>query len=160
MVALRAQAIQASGRCHGKIAIEIDQGVATGGNLEYRGEVGELLIDVTQDSCDVWGSLRSHALVAGLEPRAIFPRRVPGIRQQRGQGDCQLAPVAIRLPDPSIDPVKHMEKRLSEGKRPGGFGIHIIRGVMDEVSFNEKGNAVTMTKYLPRKESQEPAGVS
>jgi CheY-like chemotaxis protein/anti-sigma regulatory factor (Ser/Thr protein kinase) len=64
------------------------------------------------------------------------------------------------LPDPSIDPIKHMERRLGEGKRPGGFGVHIIRGVMDEVVYNEKGNVVTMTKHLPRKQREQPANVS
>lgn len=32
--------------------------------------------------------------------------------------------------------------------RLGGRGIYIIRVFMDEVQFNEPGNAITMTKYL------------
>jgi CheY-like chemotaxis protein/anti-sigma regulatory factor (Ser/Thr protein kinase) len=52
------------------------------------------------------------------------------------------------LPDPSVDPVAHIEQRRREGKRAGGFGIHVVRKLMDEVRFSPKGNAVVMTKHL------------
>jgi CheY-like chemotaxis protein/anti-sigma regulatory factor (Ser/Thr protein kinase) len=53
------------------------------------------------------------------------------------------------VPDPSADPIGLTERREKDGKRPGGFGIHIIQGVMDKVEYNERGNAVTLTKFLP-----------
>ena len=53
-----------------------------------------------------------------------------------------------QVPDPSIDPVAHMARRRSEGKRPGGYGIHLVRNIMDEMTYSEKGNVVHMTKYL------------
>ena len=34
------------------------------------------------------------------------------------------------------------------GKRPGGYGIHIIEGVMDDVQYNDKGNSVILKKFL------------
>ena len=52
------------------------------------------------------------------------------------------------LPNPAADPAAHVERRLREGKRVGGYGIHIVRKLMDEVTFSGKGNTVTMTKYL------------
>ena len=52
------------------------------------------------------------------------------------------------IPDPTTDPLAHIQRRMDEGKRAGGYGIHIIRQVMDEVTFNERGNKVTMTKRL------------
>ncbi|MCO5167978.1 MAG: response regulator [Planctomycetes bacterium] len=50
------------------------------------------------------------------------------------------------VPDPTVDPIKLIETRESHGKRPGGFGIHLARRVMDTVSYNETGNIVTMEK--------------
>ena len=50
------------------------------------------------------------------------------------------------VPDPTIDPIKMIENREADGKRPGGFGIHLARKVMDTVDYNERGNIVTMEK--------------
>jgi anti-sigma regulatory factor (Ser/Thr protein kinase) len=52
------------------------------------------------------------------------------------------------LPDPSDDHAAHAERRRRAGKRPGGYGIHIVRQLMDEVRYNEKGNVVIMTKFF------------
>jgi len=52
------------------------------------------------------------------------------------------------VPDPTADPLAHIQRRIEEGKRAGGYGLHIIKQVMDEVVFNERGNKVTMTKRL------------
>ncbi|TET34709.1 MAG: response regulator [Planctomycetota bacterium] len=57
------------------------------------------------------------------------------------------------LEDPTAEPVKYQRKRESEGKRVGGYGIFIVKNLMDQVIFNKKGNVVIMTKFLPR----EPA---
>jgi len=50
------------------------------------------------------------------------------------------------VPDPTVDPIKMIENREADGKRPGGFGIHLARKVMDIVNYNERGNIVTMEK--------------
>lgn len=52
--------------------------------------------------------------------------------------------------DPSSDPKAHIEKRRASGKRMGGWGIFLTRKVMDEVTYNRKGNVVFLTKYLRR----------
>lgn len=52
------------------------------------------------------------------------------------------------LPDPSKDPLGHINERLNDGKRIGAFGIHLIRSLMDKVLFNAKGNVVIAIKYL------------
>ena len=49
--------------------------------------------------------------------------------------------------DPTADP-EHLSKRAAAGKRPGGYGIHMLYELMDEVAYSEKGNVVVMTKYL------------
>jgi serine/threonine-protein kinase RsbW len=50
--------------------------------------------------------------------------------------------------DPTQDLKGHTESREAAGKRAGGFGIHLIRNMMDDVLYSEKGNVVMLTKYL------------
>lgn len=54
------------------------------------------------------------------------------------------------LRDPTDDPEGHVAARAEVGKRPGGFGVHLIRSLMDEVIYNDRGNIVILTKYLER----------
>ena len=53
-----------------------------------------------------------------------------------------------KLPDPSADPIGHIERRQTEGKRLGGYGVHLIKNLMDKVIYNAKGNRVVAIKYL------------
>ena len=50
------------------------------------------------------------------------------------------------VPDPTSDPIKMIEKREEVGKRPGGFGIHLVGKVMDSMTYNSRGNVVTLEK--------------
>jgi anti-sigma regulatory factor (Ser/Thr protein kinase) len=50
--------------------------------------------------------------------------------------------------DPSVDPLAHIEKRLTEGQRPGGFGILMAKNVVDEMIYSEQGNEVLLIKHL------------
>lgn len=59
------------------------------------------------------------------------------------------------LPDPSKDPMAHIKRRKDEGKRPGGFGVFLMKNIMDEVVYNEKGNVCVMTKHIPRKDEAD-----
>ena len=57
-----------------------------------------------------------------------------------------LPHAAISNPDDS--PIQHVEVRAEAGKRPGGFGILMTRHLVDELLYNERGNAVLFVKYL------------
>jgi DNA-binding response OmpR family regulator len=50
------------------------------------------------------------------------------------------------------DPIRHMMVREALGLREGGFGILISRGLVDELQYNETGNAVRLVKYFPPRE--------
>jgi len=52
------------------------------------------------------------------------------------------------ISNPDGDPTRHVEIREGEGKRPGGFGIMLTRNMVDELLYNERGNAVLFVKYL------------
>lgn len=56
------------------------------------------------------------------------------------------------LPDPTADPLKTMRDRKDAGKRPGGYGLYLLRKIMDSIVYNEKGNTVLLIKYLPSKD--------
>ena len=57
-----------------------------------------------------------------------------------------LPHAAISNPDGS--PTRHVEIRAEAGQRPGGFGILMSRNLVDDLLYNERGNAVMFVKYL------------
>ena len=71
----------------------------------------------------------------------VFPDSLVIKIEDEGSG---FDPSALR--DPSLDPLAHIKKRQEEGKRPGGYGIYIVRKIMDEVIFSNSGNVVLLTK--------------
>jgi DNA-binding NarL/FixJ family response regulator len=52
------------------------------------------------------------------------------------------------ISNPEDSPIQHVEIRAEAGKRPGGFGILMTRNMIDELVYNERGNAVLFVKYL------------
>jgi anti-sigma regulatory factor (Ser/Thr protein kinase) len=52
------------------------------------------------------------------------------------------------ISNPEDSPIRHVEVRAEEGRRPGGFGILMTRNMVDELLYNERGNAVLFVKYL------------
>jgi anti-sigma regulatory factor (Ser/Thr protein kinase)/ActR/RegA family two-component response regulator len=46
------------------------------------------------------------------------------------------------------DVIASVMDRVDAGKRPGGFGMLIVRQIVDELVYNERGNEVLMIKYL------------
>jgi anti-sigma regulatory factor (Ser/Thr protein kinase)/ActR/RegA family two-component response regulator len=60
-----------------------------------------------------------------------------------------------------VDPVAHMDKRLDQGLRPGGFGILMAKNVVDELIYSEHGNEVILIKHLGTQVAASPvAGTS
>jgi anti-sigma regulatory factor (Ser/Thr protein kinase) len=50
--------------------------------------------------------------------------------------------------DPSDDPMAHIVQREEEGMRPGGYGLLLAAGTVDELIYSEIGNEVLLIKYL------------
>ena len=46
------------------------------------------------------------------------------------------------------DAVAHVDHRVEEGLRPGGFGMLLVKQIVDEVIYNERGNEVLLIKHL------------
>jgi anti-sigma regulatory factor (Ser/Thr protein kinase) len=47
----------------------------------------------------------------------------------------------------AADPLAHLEYRAAQGMRPGGFGMLIVRQLVDEVMYSEAGNEVILIKH-------------
>jgi len=46
------------------------------------------------------------------------------------------------------DPAAHIAKRQEEGMRPGGYGLLLAAGTVDELIYSEIGNEVLLIKYV------------
>lgn len=73
----------------------------------------------------------------------ILPGKIIVYIEDEGQGF-----IPATVPDPSLDPIAHIERRKDEGKRLGGYGIHLIRNLMDKLVYNARGNRAVAIKYL------------
>jgi anti-sigma regulatory factor (Ser/Thr protein kinase) len=72
----------------------------------------------------------------------VFYVRDPGAGFRRES----LAHAAIA--NPADDPVAHIVLREKEGMRPGGYGLLVAAGTVDELLYSEVGNEVLLIKYL------------
>jgi anti-sigma regulatory factor (Ser/Thr protein kinase) len=50
--------------------------------------------------------------------------------------------------NPTADPTAHIRERERRGIRPGGYGLLLASGTVDELIYNELGNEVLLIKYL------------
>jgi CheY-like chemotaxis protein/anti-sigma regulatory factor (Ser/Thr protein kinase) len=50
--------------------------------------------------------------------------------------------------NPEDDPMLHSEIRKQKGLRPGGYGLFMVRDLVDELVYNEVHNEVVLIKYL------------
>jgi anti-sigma regulatory factor (Ser/Thr protein kinase) len=72
----------------------------------------------------------------------VFYVRDPGAGFRRES----LTPAAIA--NPAVDPAAHIEQREAEGIRPGGYGLLLAAGTVDELIYSEIGNEVLLIKYV------------
>ena len=67
------------------------------------------------------------------------------------------------IANPADNPVRHLDYREEHGMRPGGFGVLLTQGLVDELVYSEQGNEVVLIKYLdlvPQSESANGDDVS
>jgi serine/threonine-protein kinase RsbW len=70
--------------------------------------------------------------------------------RKRVRVEAVLTPLKIRIEvtdeGRGFDPAAVLDPTLPANRvRPGGRGIYLIRQLMDNVEFNERGNSITMT---------------
>jgi anti-sigma regulatory factor (Ser/Thr protein kinase) len=82
----------------------------------------------------------------------VFYVRDPGAGFRRES----LTPAAIA--NQAVDPAVHIKQREAEGMRPGGYGLLLAAGTVNELIYSEIGNEVLLIKYvdsLPSKNSSK-----
>jgi anti-sigma regulatory factor (Ser/Thr protein kinase) len=52
------------------------------------------------------------------------------------------------IANPADDPAAHIVQREAEGMRPGGYGLLLAGGTVDELIYSEIGNEVLLIKYV------------
>ena len=57
--------------------------------------------------------------------------------------------------NPLGDPAAHIMQREEQGMRPGGFGLLLAGGIVDELIYSEIGNEVLLIKYVDSTEAVE-----
>jgi len=65
-----------------------------------------------------------------------------------GQGFRPESLTHAAVTNPENEPFRHMLVREEKGLRPGGFGISLVRTMVDELLYNEAHNEVVFIKYL------------
>jgi len=92
---------------------------------------------------------------AGFDPEKVID--VSAVRTERaivyyfrdpGQGFDIGAVSHPAMAGTAADPMAHLEYRAAQGLRPGGFGMLIVRQLVDEVMYNDAGNEVLLIKHL------------
>jgi len=92
------------------------------------------------------------SLAEALSNAMIYGNRSDPGKQVRVEVTLNGAGLRIRIADQGegFDPSQLPDPLSEEGvQRDGGRGIFLMRNLMDEVSFNERGNAVTLVLRFP-----------
>jgi len=123
--------------------------------------VRELLVGLPPGYCEDIAAAFRELLMNGIEHggrsnpskrvRAALlrtSRSILGHIADPGKGfSMDLLPHAA-ISNPEGSPTRHLEAREEQGRRPGGFGILMARNLVDELIYNERGNAALFVKYL------------
>jgi DNA-binding response OmpR family regulator len=91
-----------------------------------------------------WGHKKKSDRIVTIDYR-IDPEKITIDIKDTGPGFNPANLAHIAYPD---DPISHMMVREMLGMREGGFGIMMARGLVDEMSYNDKGNEVRLIKYF------------
>jgi anti-sigma regulatory factor (Ser/Thr protein kinase) len=102
----------------------------------------EILMNAIEHGAGLDPSKRIHVSYVRTSRMIIYYVRDPG----EGFSFDTLPQAAIS--NPPDNPGHHLAYRVEQGMRPGGFGILLVRELVDELIYNEKGNEVLLVKYL------------
>jgi anti-sigma regulatory factor (Ser/Thr protein kinase) len=84
-----------------------------------------------------------------VEVNAIRTARTMTFRvRDPGAGFHREALTHAAVGNPPADPTAHIRERERQGMRPGGYGLLLASGTVDELIYNETGNEVLLIKYL------------
>jgi len=143
----------------GWVAIRVNCRLITADRLmTFAKELSAQLPEDTQQ--EIMLALREILLNAMEHGAAFNPEQiveVTAVRTQRsmvfhvrdpGAGFRSESMTHSAITNPSDDPTAHMTQREEHGMRPGGYGLLLASGTVDELIFSEIGNEVLLIKYI------------
>jgi DNA-binding response OmpR family regulator len=93
-----------------------------------------------------WGNLHQSDRLVNLTYRVFDDRLEIVVRDQGPAFDRNPLPDAAVTDDPS----SHLDVREKLGLRAGGFGLLIRDGMVDDLQYNDRENAITLIKRFKR----------
>ena len=124
----------------------------------------DLSLEIRESAGQAFRELLLNAMEWGCHFDASHQVRVSCLRGRRmlmfrisdpGSGFSFESLSHASVSNPPNEPLRHMEMREARSMRPGGLGIAMTRGLVDELIYNEANNEVVLIKYL-----EESAGRS
>lgn len=126
--------------------------------MSFAGELSSQLPgDSRQEILQAFREILLNAMEHGaaFNPEQVV--EVTGVRTERsmvfyvrdpGAGFRRESLSHAAIANPTDDPSAHVEQREAEGMRPGGYGLLLAAGTVDELIYNEVGNEVLLIKYV------------
>jgi anti-sigma regulatory factor (Ser/Thr protein kinase) len=121
----------------------------------------ELSVQLPEDTrLEIMQALREILLNAMEHGAAFNPEQVVEVTAVRtgravvfhvrdpGAGFRRESLTHAAVANPSHDPVAHIVQRQEQGMRPGGYGLLLAAGTVDELIYSEIGNEVLLIKYV------------
>jgi len=117
----------------------------------------QLPLDTRQEMMQALREILLNAMEHGaaFNPEQVV--EVTGIRTGRalvfyvsdpGAGFRLESVTHAAISNPPDDPTAHIMQRLEDGMRPGGYGLLLASGTVDELIYSDIGNEVLLIKYL------------
>ena len=112
---------------------------------DARDDVMTAFREILLNAMEHGGAFNRHKVVEVSAVRTdrtmVFYVRDPGAGFRR---DAIAHAAIANAPD---DPAAHIEHRDELGMRPGGYGILLAQGIVDELMYSEVGNEVLLIKH-------------
>lgn len=111
-----------------------------------RESVGRAFRELLLNAIEWGGKLDPNRKVriAYLRARRMLMYRIA----DPGEGFSMEALAHAAVNNPQSRPFQHAQVREAKGIRPGGFGILMVKAMVDELLYNEARNEVVFVKYL------------
>ncbi len=108
-------------------------------------QLRQALMELGQNAIE-WGNRHERDALVNITYR-IYDEYIEIIIADQGPG---FDPDSLEHAASPDDPLAHIEVREKLGLREGGFGMLIARGMVDEMTYNNSGNEVTLIKRFRR----------
>jgi anti-sigma regulatory factor (Ser/Thr protein kinase) len=118
---------------------------------------GQLPLDTREEMMQALREILLNAMEHGAAFNPVQVVEVTAVRTGRamvfyvrdpGAGFRRESLTHAAIANAADAPAAHIVQREAEGMRPGGYGLLLAGGTVDELIYNEIGNEVLLVKYV------------